>query len=94
MVDKAWFVYLVQAESGALYCGVTTDPERRFRQHQKGQGARFFRLSPAQRLVYLESGLNRSEALRRERSIKALSRAAKLDLIAASTGCLAVYEGG
>ena len=90
MVDKAWFVYLIQAENGALYCGITTDPERRLRQHQKGQGARFFRVSAAQEMMYLESGLSRSEALSRERKIKALSRAAKLSLVAAYTGCLSV----
>ena len=29
---KPWFVYLVRAESGALYCGISDDPQRRFEQ--------------------------------------------------------------
>ena len=32
--DKAWFVYLVRAANGALYCGISDDPQRRFAQHQ------------------------------------------------------------
>ena len=31
---KPWFVYLVRAESGALYCGISDDPQRRFEQHR------------------------------------------------------------
>ena len=35
---KSWSVYLVRAENGALYCGISDDPQRRFLKHQKGQG--------------------------------------------------------
>ena len=39
--SKPWFVYLVRAANGALYCGISDDPQRRFAQHQAGKGARF-----------------------------------------------------
>ena len=29
-VSKSWFVYLVRAANGSLYCGISDDPVRRF----------------------------------------------------------------
>lgn len=84
--DKAWFVYLVRAANGALYCGISDDPQRRFAQHQSGKGARFFFSSPAEALVYSESCTGKGDALRRERAIKRLGKAAKETLVA--TGSL------
>ncbi len=84
-----WFVYLVRASNGALYCGITTEPARRLRQHQSGRGARFFRSSPAQSMVYLEACADKPTALRRELAIKALSKAAKEQLVLASPLSLA-----
>lgn len=80
---KSWFVYLVRAANGALYCGISDDPLRRFEQHRSGKGARFFHSSPAQALVYTEPCADKSAALRRERAIKALPKAAKERLVAA-----------
>ena len=82
-VEKAWFVYLIRAANGALYCGISDDPQRRFAQHQAGKGARFFHTSPAQALVYVEACAGKGEALRRERAIKRLPKRAKEALIAA-----------
>lgn len=80
---KPWFVYLVRAANGALYCGISDDPHKRFAKHQSGKGARFFHSSPAQALVYIESCTGKGDALRRERAIKALSKLAKEALVAA-----------
>lgn len=74
---KSWFVYLVRAANGALYCGISDDPQRRFEAHRSGRGARFFHSSPAQALVYVEACAGKGEALRRERAIKALGKSAK-----------------
>jgi len=82
---KAWYVYLVRAVNGALYCGISDDPQRRFRQHQSGKGARFFHSSPAQALVYVESCAGKGAALRRERAIKRLAKSAKELLV---QGCM------
>ncbi|MGG5873285.1 GIY-YIG nuclease family protein [Pseudomonas peli] len=79
---KPWFVYLVRAANGALYCGISDDPHKRFAKHQSGKGARFFHSSPAQALVYIESCAGKGDALRRERAIKALAKAAKEALVA------------
>lgn len=81
-VAKPWYVYLVRAENGALYCGISDDPQRRFAQHKSGKGARFFHSSPAQALVFVEACADKSEALRRERAIKQLRKTAKERLVA------------
>lgn len=70
IAPKPWFVYLVRAANGALYCGISNDPQRRFAMHQSGKGARFFLSSPAVALVYTEACASKSEALRQERLIK------------------------
>ena len=80
---KPWFVYLVRAANGALYCGISDDPARRFTAHQTGKGARFFFSSPAVALVYVEPCAGKGDALRRERAIKALSKKAKEALVVA-----------
>jgi putative endonuclease len=82
-VAKPWFVYLVRAANGALYCGISDDPQRRFAQHQSGKGARFFYSSPAQALVYIEACVSKAAALREERGIKQLKKSAKEALVAA-----------
>lgn len=79
---KPWFVYLVRAANGSLYCGISDDPQRRFAQHRSGKGARFFSSSPAVALVYVESWPDKGEALRQERLIKKLRKSAKEALAA------------
>ncbi|AZE65357.1 GIY-YIG nuclease family protein [Pseudomonas synxantha] len=81
--SKPWFVYLVRAANGSLYCGISNDPVRRFASHQSGKGARFFLSSPAVALVYTEQCASKGEALRQERLIKKLKKSAK-ECLAAS----------
>lgn len=75
---------MVETKSGKLYTGITTDPERRFNEHQNDPklGARFFRSDPAKAMVYKEQQEDRSSATKREAVIKKLPRKAKLALIA------------
>jgi putative endonuclease len=77
-----WTVYIIESEQGLLYTGITTEPERRFREHASGKGARWFRGRVPRRFVYLEPCADRASALRREAAIKRLPRAAKLALAA------------
>ena len=83
---KTWWVYMVRAENGNLYTGISTDPERRFQQHASGKGgARFFNSSPAQALVWRLSCADHSEALRREFALKKLTKKTKEALIAGTS---------
>jgi len=87
---KSWYVYLVRAANGSLYCGISDDPQRRFASHQSGKGARFFHSSPAVALVYVELCGDKGEALRQERLIKKLRKSAKEAL--AASFCLEAFS--
>lgn len=77
-----WEVYIIQAISGKLYTGITTDLDRRFEDHLRGtKGARFFRFSGPEKIVFREAYPNRSKATKREIAIKKMSRKAKLLLL-------------
>ena len=70
-----WQVYIILCSDNSLYTGITTDMVRRFRQHQEGRGAKYFRGRQPIKVVYLENGHCRSSATRREAQIKAMNRA-------------------
>src|SRR3546814_17084852 len=74
---KPWFVYLVRAANGSLYCGISDDVNRRFAVHQSGRCARFFHSSPAVALVFVEACSSKGDALRREGAIQRLKKSAK-----------------
>lgn len=82
-----WIVYLIETDAG-LYCGITTNMERRYKQHCSGSGAKFFRRAKPIRIAYTEIQPDRSRASKREYAIKQLARKQKLALIAsASLSC-------
>jgi len=76
-----WQVYIILCSDGSLYTGITTDRDRRFRQHAAGRGAKYFRGRQPVRIVYLEGGHSRSSAGKREVKIKSSSRVEKMQLI-------------
>jgi len=73
----AAFVYLLRCADGTLYCGWSTDPERRLRQHQAGTASRYTRTRRPVELVYRREFATRSEAMREEARIKRLPPAEK-----------------
>ncbi len=75
------FVYLLRCADGTLYCGWSTDPERRLRQHLAGTASRYTRRRRPVERVWSEACADRSAAMREEARIKRLSRAEKLLLI-------------
>ena len=79
--DKIWQVYIIKTNTGKLYTGITTDINRRFSEHKKKKGAKYFRLESPQKVVFLEVCKNRSEATKREIEIKRFNRDEKLQLI-------------
>lgn len=73
---------MLRCSDGTLYTGITTDPTRRLADHNGSRrGARYTRSRRPVRLVYLESGMSRSEAAKREYRLRRLSAAAKEKLI-------------
>ena len=85
-MGESWALYLIEAENGFLYTGITTDLERRFSEHREGTGAKFFRRSPAKKLLWSKRGFTRGMALKLEYRLKRLPREAKLEI--ARTGNL------
>lgn len=81
MAGSGWYLYIIETEGGRLYTGITTDPERRFAEHQSGRGAKFFRSDPPRRQVYCCAFPDRASASREEYRIKRLTRAEKQRLI-------------
>ena len=77
----AAFVYLLRCADGTLYCGWSTDPERRLRQHQAGSASRYTRTRRPVELVYTHEFATQSEAMREEARIKRLSPADKRSLL-------------
>ena len=80
MAEKGWSVYLLRCADGSLYCGVTTDVERRLAMHngQLPGGAKYTRSRRPVCLAACRRGLSRSEALRLEAKIKRLPRSGKV----------------
>ncbi|OAI18528.1 endonuclease [Methylomonas koyamae] len=76
-----WSVYIIECCDGSLYTGITTDVERRFRQHRAGTGAKYFRTKQPVRIVYTETEHDRATASRREAEIKRMGRAEKLAIL-------------
>ena len=76
-----YFIYLLQCSDGSLYTGMTTDVERRFKEHQNKAGGHYTRSKTVVRVAYAEPQPDRSSALRREAEIKSWTRQKKLDLI-------------
>ena len=69
-----WLLYILRCGDGSLYTGITTDIERRVREHQEGKAARYTRAHRPVELVYSEECEGRSAALSRECAVKSLGR--------------------
>jgi putative endonuclease len=82
MTDREWWVYLLDCD-GRLYTGVSTDPERRFREHVQGgaRGARFTRGARRLELRYAAAVGGRGEAQSVEYRLKQLTRKEKQAII-------------
>ncbi|GAD52194.1 putative endonuclease containing a URI domain [Halarchaeum acidiphilum MH1-52-1] len=78
-------VYVLECADGTYYTGYTTDVERRVREHDAGEGAKYTRGRTPVELVHTESYASKSEAMSREYEIKQFSRARKERLVAGET---------
>ena len=74
-------VYLLRCADGTLYCGWTTDLERRLAAHNAGRASRYTRSRLPVELAWSQPQPDRGTAMREEVRIKQLSRAEKLTLV-------------
>lgn len=75
------YVYIIQCCDGTFYTGWTIDLEKRMWEHNQGKGAKYTRGRIPVVLKYYEIFATKEEAMRREYSIKQLSRKKKQELI-------------
>jgi len=81
---QKWFVYLLRCADDTLYCGITTDMERRLKQHNDGTAAKYTR---PRRPVELETHISvdsKGEALRLEIAVKKVPRERKIAFLNAA----------
>ena len=77
-----WYVYIISNNAHTLYTGMTDDPPRRIEQHKNGTYKNAFTARYTwDRCVYIEVARSKREAARREKQIKAWSRAKRVALI-------------
>ena len=75
------YVYILRCADGTLYCGWTTDLEKRLTAHNGGNGAKYTRSRLPVELVYYEEYGDRHDTLSREWHIKRMSREEKMRLV-------------
>lgn len=76
-----YFVYIIQCSDNTLYTGITTDLDRRIKEHNSSKlGAKYTKVRRPVKLVFSKEFENRSEASKEESRIKKLSRSEKFEL--------------
>lgn len=75
-----YYVYMILCENGSYYTGHTRNVTLRFKQHEKGLGAKYTRMHKPEKLVYTEKFSTRGDAIRRERAIKMMTHKKKQKL--------------
>ena len=76
-----YFVYLIQCSDKSIYTGITTDVQRRFKEHKSGKGGHYTRSKKVTKILYTEKHRDRSSALKREAQLKNWDREKKLTLV-------------
>ncbi len=80
---QKWYVYLVLCQDNSLYCGITTDLERRLKEHNGliSGGAKYTRHRRPVQLHTFAICKNRQNAARLEEKIKRTPRAKKIKIL-------------
>lgn len=81
--QSLWWLYLVRMANGALYCGVTTDVNRRFAEHCESgiKTAKALRGKGPLELVYTYQAEDKQQAMQQEWRVKKLNKKQKEALI-------------
>ena len=79
-----YYCYILECSDGTYYTGWTKDPERRLKQHNLGQGAKYTRIRRPVKMAYVEDLPDQRSAMCREREIKTYTHNRKKELIASS----------
>lgn len=77
-MSTPWHLSLLRCRDGSYYAGITTDVDRRFRQHAQGRGARYTRAHPPECVLASRAYPDRASASRAEHALKQQPRLRKL----------------
>ena len=80
-----YYIYILRCKDKSLYTGITTDVERRFKEHRAGTGGRYTRSHKPEKIIYREKAETRSDALKREAEIKSWPREKKMRFVRISS---------
>jgi len=77
-----YFIYILQCADNTLYTGITTNLNRRLKEHNNSKlGAKYTKIRRPVKLVYSQQFTDRSEVSKEESRIKKLSRQQKINLL-------------
>jgi putative endonuclease len=81
--DNEWSLYMIKTRMNTLYTGISTDVDRRFKEHSGAskRAARYLKGKGPLELVWHEAVGTKSEALVLEYRVKKLNKRQKLSLI-------------
>lgn len=80
-MKRNWHVYLARCADNSLYCGVTTDLDRRMKQHNAGTGAKYTRSRLPVQLELAVPFPSQSIACRVESAVKKKKAAQKISFL-------------
>ena len=64
--NKQWYVYILRCDNNSLYTGITTNVEKRFKEHQSGKGAKYTKIYKPVKIEAIFLKENRSSATKEE----------------------------
>jgi|GEM_PF-470856 len=83
LMSSSWFVYLLRCADNSLYAGITTDIERRVKEHNDDnkRAAKYTRARRPVALAYMEKAEDKKCAAQREYRLRKLNKPAKEALV-------------
>ncbi|MDD1792194.1 GIY-YIG nuclease family protein [Enterovibrio sp. ZSDZ42] len=92
--QTSWYVYLIRTRENALYCGVTTDVQRRFDEHQQNgtKTAKYLRGKQPLTLAWSHEVGAKQKAMSLEWKIKRLAKRDKERLCKESDLILVLFN--
>ncbi len=83
-----WYVYLMRCADDSLYCGITTDIDRRLKEHNAGTASKYTRPRRPVKIAACGKVSDKSSALKLEIEIKKQHRNHKIGHLKASTNAV------
>ncbi len=72
-----YYVYILRCKDNSLYTGITTDVERRYKEHEQGIGAKYTKSRGVLKIEIIFECDGRSEATKIEYYIKRMTKIQK-----------------